>query len=258
MLKKERQIKYFHKRREAIQTQLSDFHKYRDPESIHHLRVEIKKIFALLALLKFCSGRQRFMRQKEAIQKLFKEAGNIRDAQVNLALVSAQGSRNRSYEDQQRSFIKASEKEFCSFIPFHLRNAGRSFAFISSRLSDIRQECLFGFYEREIKKTRMALADPGNAKGLHKCRKRLKNMIYIQDLLNKPQKKKLGIRFSYLHRLEEAISKWHDAAVTIEVLKNTPFQKNQLLSTLQTQCEQLVRGIRILSRNFSKKIKTTE
>jgi len=99
-----------------------------------------------------------------------------------------------------------------------------------------------------------AITDLTNEKQLHKCRKRIKKMLYIHSLLDSVLKKKLEVNIDYLEKLEEAISKWHDSVVTLDVLRNTSFVKKQLLTKLENQCKQLIRRISILSRNFSKKI----
>jgi CHAD domain-containing protein len=254
MLKKERQYKYFDKRWEAMLDHLRIFSQNQDPEAIHHLRVEIKKIYALLALIEKCSADIEFSEYAEPVKKIFKEAGGIRDAQINLQLISSHGNTNEEYENRQRSLIKRREKKFCSVINTHIKDIKKPYTIIRKSMSDIKNDCILKFYKKQMKKVEKAITDLTNEKQLHKCRKRIKKMIYIHGMLDSVLKKKLEINIDYLGKLEEAISKWHDSVVTLDVLRNTSFAKKQLLTKLENQCKRMIRGISILSRNFSKKI----
>ena len=254
MLKKERQYKYFDKRWEALLGHLKDFSQNQAPDDIHDLRVEIKKIYALLTLAEKCSSDIEFSDYAKPVSKIFKEAGNIRDAQINLQLISGYGNTNEVYEKRQHELIKRLEKRFCTSIYTHIRSIKKPYTIIRKSLGDIKNDCIQEFYEKQVKKIEQALADLANKKQLHKCRKRIKKVIYIRSMIDSALKKKLNLNFDYLEKLEEAISKWHDSAVTIDVLKNTPFVKKLLLNKLETQCKKLIRRICILSRNFSKKI----
>lgn len=254
MLKKERQYKYFDKRWEALLAHLKAFSQNQDPEDIHDLRVEIKKIYALLTLAEKCSTGIEFSGYLKPVKKIFKEAGNIRDAQIYLQLISSYGNTNEAYEKRQHELIKRREKRFCISINTHIRSTKKPHTIIRKSLADIKNDCIQEFYKKQIKKIEQAVSDLANKKRLHKCRKRIKKMIYLRGMLDSALKKKLNLNFDYLGKLEEAISKWHDSVVTIDILKNTPFVKKLLLNKLETQCKQLIRRISILSRNFSKKI----
>ena len=254
MLKKERQYKYFDKRWEAMLAQLKTFSQNQDPEAIHHLRVEIKKIYALLTLIEKCSGYIELSGHAEQVKKIFKEAGSIRDAQINLKLISGYGHTNDEYDNRQNNLIKRREKKFCLAINTHIKGIKKPYTIIRKSMSDIKNDCILQFYKKQIKKVEQAITDLTKEKQLHKCRKRIKKMLYIHSLLDSALKKKLEVNIDYLGKLEEAISKWHDSVVTLDVLRNTPFVKKQLLTKLETQCRQLIRRISILSRNFSKKL----
>jgi CHAD domain-containing protein len=254
MLKKEKQYKYFDKRWEALLAYLNAFSQNQAPEDIHDLRVEIKKIYALLTLAEKCLSNIKFSDYVKPVKKIFIEAGSIRDAQINLQLISSYGNTNEVYEKRQHELIKRLEKRFCSSIYTHIRSIKRPHTIIRKSLTDIKNDCIQEFYKKQIRKIEQALSDLANKKGLHKCRKRIKKMIYISSMLDSALKKKLNLNFDYLHKLEDAISKWHDSVITIDVLRNTTFVKKLLLTKLENQCKKFIRRISILSRNFSKKI----
>lgn len=233
---------------------LKSFYKNQDPEDIHRLRVEIKKIYALLALLKNCCADVEFFGHVKPVKKIFKEAGSIRDAQVNLQFIFSQRNTNEEYKTRQRSLIKRLEKEFCTGINSHVKSVGKYYTIIRKSFSDIKNDCILQFFKKQMKKTEQALTDLTDKKRLHKCRKRIKRMIYIYALLDSTLKKKLKLNMAYLNKLEKAISQWHDSVVARDVLRDASFAETRLLTKLENQCKKMISGIGVLSRNFSKRV----
>src|ERR1044071_5540829 len=112
MLKKKRLQKFLFKRCQKICDHLQVFCATNDPEELHQLRVEIKKINALIFLLHTCSPKR--IEAYKFIKKIFRQAGRIRSSQVNLQMMAEYGLENASFEEEQKEIIAKEHQEFCA------------------------------------------------------------------------------------------------------------------------------------------------
>jgi CHAD domain-containing protein len=76
-------------------------------------------------------------------------------------------------------------------------------------------------YLKNIFKTPL---DPGM---LHEGRKQIKHILYIQELISPPLKKKIRVHFKNLDELQSLIGKWHDSMVYHDSLRDFKVNKNQ-------------------------------
>src|SRR5580704_7833652 len=79
MLTKKRQRQYIAEKEQHWLQELVVFNESRDEKALHRLRLEIKKIRALVELAKVRSGKRAGV-HFSGLKKMFREAGVIRDA----------------------------------------------------------------------------------------------------------------------------------------------------------------------------------
>src|ERR1035437_9020125 len=87
MLKRSKQKNYFLKRSKSFKIHLERFRKSHNPEELHQLRIEVKKMRALLFLQQGSFKSRKLPDAFEPIEKVFKKAGKIRCAEVSLKLL---------------------------------------------------------------------------------------------------------------------------------------------------------------------------
>src|SRR5262245_40066697 len=113
MFKKEKQEEYFEKRSKGLQRHLHAFFKFMDPEEIHKVRVEVKKISALVNFLSDYSGQKKISDSFEPVKKMFKKAGQVRTAHVNLQLIKKYHLVNEKLRDEQNKNLVYQTGKFC-------------------------------------------------------------------------------------------------------------------------------------------------
>jgi CHAD domain-containing protein len=254
MLTKEWQYKYFNKRWKAMLTHLHSFSGDQKPEEIHQLRVEIKKIYALLTLMENCSDKKKLSEKLKPVKKIFRSAGRIRNIQVSIQLIDKYQPSDKKYSSEQREVLNDKWKKFSSDTNSYIKKIKEPYKMVLKKIEDIKNECIIDLYEKQLKKLGRLLKG-SEQEELHKCRKKIKNLRYIYDIVPGSLKKKLKLNRPYLHKLEEVIGKWHDSVISLELLTNTGLaDNNKIMTTLENQRNRLNKSIVIMSKNFSEKV----
>src|SRR5688572_28781740 len=107
MLRKKRLEGYVLRRCERIRNCLYGFCLGCDPEALHQLRVEVKKLKALAGLLQACTGRIGRAVRLDVVRPLYHHAACIRSAQVNLQMLKEYGLHEERFEQEQRAVLAA-------------------------------------------------------------------------------------------------------------------------------------------------------
>ena len=87
---------------------------------------------------------------------------------------------------------------------------------------------------------------------LHDCRKRLKNLLYLDKLLGKKESKRFHFNHDYLDALQEDLGQWHDMVLLTTYVKETG-RHATLLKKLSGEQLALLMKIRLVAKDFSRK-----
>lgn len=193
-------------------------------EAIHKLRVKVKHLVSLFKFLEFLSDHA-FDRKKHmrVISPVFKRAGKIRSATLNLSLLRPYRSKAiLAFKKKLREDEKKAESGFLEKVR----------DFDEEKFEKLYRICLRHFKKQEtgqvlrksrryigrlISAIRMDMAEISDDEKLHDIRKKLKDIKTIASLLKdlspgqeaEPPYKKLS-------ELEEPIGKWHDTVSLME------------------------------------------
>ncbi len=209
-------LKYYKKRKAAVNDLLEKPARAYTPATFHDLRVEIKKLNALTDLLNYCS--EDFKRKKifRPFKIIFRQAGKVRELQVEQAMLRKYCNKNSLNEYWNKlklnlhtehvtfftllteKIIEQLKKSEHKLIPFIKENDKKEAAdYISSK-------------EEKIKKLLKQ-----NTLQLHELRKCLKQLNYNRKSLD------LDSNFN-VHQADELSSllgKWHDCRVVAKHLE---------------------------------------
>lgn len=229
------------------------FTENKDLEELHQMRVEIKKIDAMIWLEKKCSNSAGISEKLILFKKIFEHAGEIRAAQINLQLISKYKKIDKKYLNFQRRIITSETKHFCEISNAYKNQLTTSKQIIVKSFVDIKNKYIRHLYLKQIKRIARLLSEQNRSAQLHECRKKIKRLLYINEFLQKSLKNKLRMNIHYSQKLEDIIGKWHDLIATLGLLKKTNFGNKELITRLEDRCEITRNEITILSKNFSRK-----
>jgi CHAD domain-containing protein len=237
-------LDYFRKHEQHLEHFLALCIEETEPESVHQLRVSIKRLKTVLQLTGQLSGNETDIvaAKIKPLRKLFKIAGCLRDVQVQQKLIPEyEAALNLDFE-RYRKFLDKLEKQFVkkftSFIgkskPIHRLNAGREW--IEKSLSVLTPDEIRDGAEQLLASrcstVKQILAQKPDDEKLHKIRILIKQMRYILSIMrrNNPDYPEKIVKLADLNEPEILLGKWHDIVVGIAYLKDF-IEKNDIQKT---------------------------
>lgn len=217
-------------------------------EELHHVRVEIKKIRALLSF----TGNKKTKHLKP-VKKVFKHAGVIRNAHLSLQLAVHYRISNRDLKNRQIKLFAVKASAFCRKLNRYLKNLEEPRQYFQRNFSDIKTRKVILHCKEQLRKSAEFLKNPG-PENLHEFRKEIKKLLYIHKVMPRSIVKKLKINKVYFDKLQELIGKWHDTHTALVLLK-TNSSSSRALHKLKKNKARLMNAVRSLSKDFRKKAK---
>ncbi len=193
-----------------------------DVEDIHDLRVEVKRLRALLGVVKACSSRFRTRKPSRPFRRLFKAAAGLREAQVESGLVRSWAASSAHRLDEYRNVLKRDELKGRTAFAAEARRFRRGFAPGAGRAIDGAVEGRTGGELERLTEKRLAalsgrllkLKRPRPAKGdLHRIRVQAKKTRYTLEILReccRPKDPGLDRLDRALRAVHQALGRWHD------------------------------------------------
>ena len=184
------------------------FIKKRDDESLHQLRVSIKKIVAVVHFIEYCDSEFDAVQMKSVV-KIFRLSGRLRDNR-NAHLFCAK------FGIQKSVLKKADSKQEDNFKKLKARHkkAGNLDLLreeMKKHLAPLNTAQLKKYLAEIMKQVIIAFQKKMSDKALHNARKKMKELTYLSkmpgnhsgEIINKS-------RFELLLVLEDVIGDWHD------------------------------------------------
>ncbi len=116
MLTKKRQRQYLTEKEQHWLQELVVFDESRDEKALHRLRLEIKKIRALVELAKVQSGKRAAV-HFSGLKKMFRQAGVIRDAGSQVRYLEERHLLSPEFREQADAFHRIGGRSLCGTYP---------------------------------------------------------------------------------------------------------------------------------------------
>jgi CHAD domain-containing protein len=244
MLTKTQQRKYLNKKNREWQQHLRTFVDSRDPEALHQLRLTLKKVKALARLTKACSGSDA-VKDFNGLKKMFKQAGLIRDAGNHIQLLERFHPAPQQYKEDQQQIQTTETEKFIRQAKKHRRKGKLAGRRLIAGIHSVSTTSIHDWYALQMVATGILLTASGD--DLHKARKQIKDMLYVEKLLPDFVSKSLRLDTEYLDQLQDAIGQWHDAAVVVAVWAGKDLEASQ---AMVQDCREKEASVRTLASEF--------
>lgn len=218
MLSKRKQQNYFRERCDSMLAHFDHFARRTNADDLHGMRVELKKIKALLFLHNKTASREKA--NDKLLRKIFRRAGFVRDAQVSAHLVRNANNIPPSFFAERRRLVADEAKKLNKLVVSH---AGKLNAIIAKnwkKFHAIPKSELRTIVNKLEKQIRKVFYPKLNVSALHGIRKKMKKVVYFSGLLKKKGNKLFTYDTQRIKYLAELIGKWHDTTLAAEVLGN--------------------------------------
>jgi CHAD domain-containing protein len=200
-----------------------------ESKDIHRARLDVKKIFALYGLFEMVAP-SAFKHQGgyKLFRPLYRQAGKIREIQVNYLLLNAQQPPDADYtsfvlwlRDEERRAIYKYLQLVKKFRESELTDTEKLIQKIchSSSIFKLRSKTEAYIKSKAAIVKDLQLSEPGD-KEIHKIRQQLKSMSTIATLVYsiKPGKH-LDLLVTSFNKTEMMIGDWHDRVVLKEAIE---------------------------------------
>jgi CHAD domain-containing protein len=228
MLNKRDQVRYLNRELSSVRKFLTSGTLTQPGKTqIHDIRVNIKKIIALIELNKI-RGYEPGNLPMLGMRMLFKTTGTIRSSQIALSRLEKSGIKEKKISDPHKEIIRLTTKKLIAEVPAYLKmlNAFR-IEMISKKLNNITNEQVFLYHELKSEYLKKIFKIPLDPDTIHEGRKQIKHILYIHELIKPSTRKKIPFNFDNLNELQDLIGKWHDSAVYLDFLRGIRMEKKQ-------------------------------
>ncbi|MFB0493900.1 CHAD domain-containing protein [Mucilaginibacter sp. OAE612] len=248
-MKKKTEKKYIIKIWRTMKRHLRSFVKNDEQEDLHRFRTGVKKLRALLILGDSAAKDPVLEKCFKPVRKIFKHAGEIRNAYINQELGRAVGENTDFIREQQR-IMKITTRAFNADKDQHsawLRKTRRK---LLKQIRPISKHHLSLYYRQQLEIIATALNPPRFNEELHTCRKQLKVLLYNYPLAG--PELDLPFNGTYLDQVQAAIGDWHDNELAIALISTTadPRNSKEILKGLKKQAAVLKKQLTRFTRNF--------
>jgi CHAD domain-containing protein len=252
------EARYIDKEWEEMNSRLKAFLETGDQEELHKFRVQIKKLRAMLTLFEGTSKEGGLLKQFKPVRKIFKYAGNIRNAHVNLELSEKYQLKNDRFESGQHQIIEEGTNEFRTKGDEFLKDINGARKRLQKQLQKINDKLIGEYYKEQLAQIATNLAVSGFNEDMHTNRKLIKILVYNHKLAKKALNGNLAFNVDYLDKLQEAIGKWHDNLLAEELFSTPELNDKPIITKIKRVNSGIKRSISNLADDFLKKAMAVE
>jgi len=232
--------KFASKQFKALKKHLKAFTESHDKELLHEVRVDIKKIKAMIQVIDDSEKKFKAHKQFLPFRNIFRKADAIRQSAVLASLLE-------KYPEEARITpppAQGSPEIFESQVDDYLQTVKRRAKKLKSHVREVHSPDVDHYIKRHNKNIADRLYPRVALKDIHKTRKAIKATLYIADATDRLKKK----RRKFYESIEEAIGTLHDKQQLLQFLqKHDGHQKH---AALRTACAHDIRHIRSLVNEF--------
>jgi len=206
---------------ESIEKNLSIYIINKKPEYLHNLRVDFKKIKAVLS---FAENVYKEEYDIDKLKLIFSKAGKIREIQINIHVLEL-------FPYPPKNLIKQLKKKEDELTMQFLKCGARYVKLIKNFSENIylpkklpTKTLIKNFFKREKLKANKKLKKQERLE-LHKYRTKIKKLMYVYNILPKRIQKDIEFNEVEIDRRQDKLGNWHDTYSAINFLSHEHFPK---------------------------------
>jgi CHAD domain-containing protein len=234
--------KFARKRFTRLKELLVSFLEDQRPETLHEVRVEVKRLKAVLNFLQYAEPKFKAHKAFLPLRKIFREAGAIREQSVVVELLESCGLKESSIRELAPPTANTVH-EFIERIPKHVAHLPETLDIISRKSKKVSKKKLRAYHHEQAKKIKRGLYPYLDKPQLHLIRKYMKELAYLEKLTGKEENK----HTKFFQKAGELIGQWHDKQVVISMLQPERELYGDAISRLRKASTRDLRELRKLT-----------
>ncbi len=254
-MKKKEEIKQLDKLWLNMKNHIKAFSISGKQEELHQFRVQVKKLKAMLTLYSCEPENKGLLKDFKPVKRVFKEAGDIRNAHINLELGGKHHLNDENFSHHQQQTLDKGIEAFKNNGSKYLKAIKKAHVILQHDIHRLHNKTIRDFYKSKLVHIDAFFAGPTFNEELHNARKNIKLLMYNQKVAAKAIKNKAQLNQDYLDGLQNSIGEWHDHNLAIKTLSNTGKTEDDAITDLKNSNAVLEKTIVEQSSNFKEKVK---
>lgn len=226
----------------SIERNLSIYLKKMNPECLHHLRVDLKKIKATLS---FAENVYKEDYNLTKIKPLYSKAGKIREIQINSHLLELFAHPPKKLIEQ----LKIKE----NILSLKLIKRGSRYLKLIKKYCQIinlpeklpNKTIINNYFKKEKHRANSQLKNK-ERQDLHQYRTKIKKLMYVYYVLPKRIKKEIELNEVEINMQQEKLGDWHDTYSAIKFISHKHFSMDTNESVLKLKEKEKIQFIALL------------
>lgn len=236
-------VHYTNKRFDRLEKALKQYQRFSEVETLHRLRIEIKKIKVLLLLINYCVRHFKAHKTFIPLRAIFRKAGAIRQPAIfSKLLLRYQIKGVRGEIISPASSSNRPETAFINEIYCYIKTVIQQKELVKKEARNISRTCIRRYVKLRKKALRKELYPVLHPDRLHKSRKTMKEIIYLSRLEKSGRQKLDG----FYKDLEVLVGQWHDRQMlTFELIRNkTTEDVNRLTNENESDIRRIAKKVK--------------
>ncbi len=237
---------YTDKQLRTLHRLLKEYAVLHDTETLHKIRVDIKRIKAALKLLGYRSPRFNTHRHYLPFRDIFRKANQIREPELMVKLLMAykiEGIAGEHLLTARAPLITSFRKK----IPSFAEKIRKSEETLQAPIRSVRVPLFRRYLKVTAGRIQKRLYPKPDFRSIHGTRKKIKQLIYLSAVYQGMRRKD----YRFYRTIEQTIGQLHDKQVLVDFLrKHTKAVGSAAIKTLQDECLKDKKLIASLSRRF--------
>ena len=252
-MKKSEGLKYFNKVWDQMNLHLKNYLETGDQEELHGFRVQIKKLKAFIIMLEKAETGPQLTKLFKPVIKVFKSAGHLREAYINLKLTERYKIKNETFENGQNQIITEGLESFRSQSDKILKNIKEVYKVLIKNLPKVKNSIVIEFYNSQLNELDLQLQSLNFTEDMHQNRKLIKLLVYNYKLAEPVLNQQMMLNAEYLEKLQAAIGDWHDNLVAAQLFSSESVNDPHIVKVINRKNSTVKKNIRNLASEFIKK-----
>jgi CHAD domain-containing protein len=247
-MKKKQEKEYFNAEWKEMKAFLKAYLETGRPDDLHKFRVQVKKLRSMLILLDSASGKKLLQKDFKPVRRVFKEAGDIRNVQVNLKLAREYKVTDEDFIHDQVKWVEVVARDFKANGEKYTEKLKIAYKNIEAQIRPVDDIHINQFYSGQLHHISDSLDNLRFDESLHECRKWIKVLIYNYQFTAPVLQVKLNI--DYLQDVQKAIGDWHDNMLAKELFAELEKKDKALAARINRKHTKLENNIKTLVADF--------
>ena len=210
---------------------LKNYYSSHESETLHQVRVDIKKLKAILRLINDCKKGFKAHKNFIPFRAIFRRADDIREPEVITGLL-LKYQMDGIKDDLILTNGRHSANAFESDIPNLIKTVKSRRHKLKPYFKYVRRNEFMRYLRRKKRKVKSKLYPKPAMSIIHTIRKEIKEVIYLSVVDGKSKKKEIN----FYGKTQDTIGQLHDKQVLLEFLKNKIDAGSTAQKTIKSEC----------------------